>query len=136
MHVRRADYVKIIAKDYPPELFNGSPVNSAIASVLAARRRAIFLVLTDDEAWCRANMQLSARVRLVSTARPELAFAVMRSCNHSIVTIGSFGLWAGILNGGHMVRLLPRRDNNARLIAEHTQNTGEQLPNVDFIFYP
>lgn len=34
---------------------------------------------------------------------PELDMAVLASCNHSIITLGSFGFWTGFLTGGEVV---------------------------------
>ncbi len=72
---------------------------------------ALFLLICDDDMWCEENIHLGPNVYLAIAARPELAFAIMVQANASITTHGSFGVWAGILSKGPMVRLLPKMEN-------------------------
>ena len=135
--MRRTDYLNTVQGWWNFTTFNGSHVNSLIEHKKLKYPNALYLVVSDDEKWCNSNLNFTTaeNMVLVRVSRPELAFAIMRQCNHSVVTYGSFGLWAGILGGGHMTRLLPKIENKT-VIQTVMQNTEENLPNVDFYYYP
>jgi hypothetical protein len=134
-HVRRQDYTGVIASDYKPGVFNGSHIQTLITRELTKRPNSTCLILSDDDEWCKKNLELGPRVILAKATHPEVAFALMVQCDFSISTYGSFGLWGGLLNGGKMVRLLPRLENNTEL-AGHFEGQEDILPNIEIVYYP
>jgi hypothetical protein len=91
--------------------------------------------VSDDEKWCKENLELGPRVILTQINQPEVAFALMVQCDFSITTYGVFGFWGGLLNGGKIVRLLPRFENNS-LLAQHIVGQYDNLNNVEIVYYP
>jgi len=65
----------------------------------------LFVLATDDSDWCEKNFPYSADTPLVQTGKgPDiLDLAILSACNHSILTVGTFGWWAGWLAGGKTV---------------------------------
>lgn len=60
----------------------------------------IFVVASDDLAWCKENMKGDDLVFVNSGNSREMDVAVMSQCNHMLMTVGSFGWWtAWMING-------------------------------------
>jgi len=71
------------------------------------RERLLYILATDDEKWCRDNFpyKSSGKSPVVHTALgPDVQdLAVLAACNHTIITVGSFGWWAAWLSNGMTV---------------------------------
>jgi galactoside 2-L-fucosyltransferase 1/2 len=69
-----------------------------------AHDKLLFVMATDDKEWCRNYFpyQSLGKFPLVHTVRDAdaLDMAILGSCNHTIITVGSFGWWAAWLAGG------------------------------------
>ncbi|XP_076467513.1 galactoside alpha-(1,2)-fucosyltransferase 2-like [Babylonia areolata] len=62
----------------------------------------IFLVVTDEPRWTRNNLNASDYI-LVDQAAAEVHMALLASCDHVIITVGTYGWWGGYLSGGEVV---------------------------------
>ena len=62
----------------------------------------IFLVVSDDTRWSKANIK-GEDVRFVSSGDPGGDIAILAHCNHTVVSSGTFGWWGGYLSGGTVV---------------------------------
>uniref|UniRef100_A0A8C9MBZ8 L-Fucosyltransferase n=1 Tax=Panthera tigris altaica TaxID=74533 RepID=A0A8C9MBZ8_PANTA len=75
-----------------------------------ARHRApVFVVTSNGMAWCRENIDAS-RGDVVFAGNglqgsPAKDFALLTQCNHSVITVGTFGIWAAYLAGGDTIYL-------------------------------
>lgn len=59
----------------------------------------LFVVSTDDPSWAKKVLPTGVSV-FVSSALPELDMAVLSRCNHTLMTVGTFGWWvAWLVNG-------------------------------------
>ena len=73
--------------------------------------RVQFIVASDDLPWVRENVRApsgvkSDRVNVTYTAAthsPGQDLAILASCDHVIMSIGSYGWWAGWLSGGTVI---------------------------------
>lgn len=63
-------------------------------------KQTIFVVCSDSIDWCRDALQNRTDVVFVATGQPELDMAILSLCDHSIITVGSFGWWAAWLANG------------------------------------
>ena len=71
-----------------------------------ASSKLMFVLCTDDRLWCNKNFPISdVAAPLVQPARfaDTTDLAILTACNHTIMTIGSFGWWAAWLAGGTTV---------------------------------
>lgn len=83
--------------------------------------RVVFVVCSDDMVWSTSNIHSGlSNVAVVfsqfSALSPEFDLALLAHCNHTIMTVGSFGWWAAWLAGGETVyfRDFPRLGSSLR----------------------
>jgi len=83
--------------------------------------RVVFVVCSDDMAWSTSNVRSGLPNAAVvfsqfSSLSPEFDLALLAHCNHTIMTVGSFGWWAAWLAGGETVyfRDFPRLGSSLR----------------------
>lgn len=62
----------------------------------------VFVVAGNNLQWCRENI-LGDDVIILPPQPPEVHFAVLSSCDHGIVSVGTYGWWAAWLTGGHII---------------------------------
>ncbi|MGH0174339.1 UNVERIFIED_CONTAM: hypothetical protein FKN15_067788 [Acipenser sinensis] len=69
----------------------------------------VFVVTSNGMEWCKENIEASKGDVYFSgdgnESNPAKDFAILAHCNHTIMTIGTFGYWAGYLVGGETVYL-------------------------------
>ncbi|XP_048224909.1 galactoside alpha-(1,2)-fucosyltransferase 2-like [Perognathus longimembris pacificus] len=109
VHVRRGDYVH-----YMPYLWKGvvadpNYLRQAMDWFQARYDFPVFVVTSDDMAWCRENINASfGDVVFAGHGKEHLPtqdFALLTQCNHTIMTIGTFGIWVAYLAGGETIYL-------------------------------
>ncbi|XP_043483033.1 galactoside alpha-(1,2)-fucosyltransferase 2-like [Leptopilina heterotoma] len=106
VHVRRTDYV-----EYLWQKFNVRPAPvryylNAMDYFLNKFKNAIFLVASDNIAWCKYNLKSDHRITFISDSNgkgPGKDLAVLSACNHSIIDYGTYGSFAAILAAGETV---------------------------------
>lgn len=76
---------------------------------LARHEAPIFVVTSNGMGWCRENMNISQGDVIFAgeglEGSPGKAFALLAQCNHTIMTVGTFGFWTAYLTGGNTVYL-------------------------------
>ncbi|BFZ21025.1 hypothetical protein BsWGS_24064 [Bradybaena similaris] len=104
VHVRRGDFLskKYQGKGY--EVADKSYFMKAFSLMKSKfpERNITFLVASDDLPWCRKNL-LGNDVVVMPKASPYVHLAVLASCDHMIITGGTFGWWAGWLANGYVI---------------------------------
>jgi len=65
----------------------------------------IYIICSDDIRWFRGNVKPTTRFPVVYSmyqinSSPAFDLAILAACNHTIITVGSYGWWAGYLAGG------------------------------------
>ncbi|XP_063425400.1 galactoside alpha-(1,2)-fucosyltransferase 1-like [Mytilus trossulus] len=124
VHIRRGDKVKNndgfnIAT---PEFLNRS-VNY-YAKMYAT---VLFLVISDGMDWSKKNMPTHVPVEFISLGKREFDMATVVACDHTIMTIGTFGWWIGYLTGGKVVYVKDAAKKGSRF---------ERILNFEDHFYP
>uniref|UniRef100_A0A8C9PC32 L-Fucosyltransferase n=1 Tax=Spermophilus dauricus TaxID=99837 RepID=A0A8C9PC32_SPEDA len=109
VHVRRGDYVRVMPQVWKGVLADRGYLQQALDWFRARYRSPVFVVTSDDMAWCRQSID-SSRGDVVFAGNglqgsPAKDFALLTQCNHSIITVGTFGIWAAYLTGGDTVYL-------------------------------
>ncbi|XP_045712364.1 LOW QUALITY PROTEIN: galactoside alpha-(1,2)-fucosyltransferase 2 [Phyllostomus hastatus] len=109
VHVRRGDYVHVMPQVWKGVVADRRYLEQALDWFRARYRAPIFVVTSDGMAWCRQNIDSSlGDVAFAGSGRqgsPGKDFALLMQCNHTIMTIGTFGVWAAYLAGGDVVYL-------------------------------
>ncbi|XP_048731279.1 galactoside alpha-(1,2)-fucosyltransferase 2-like isoform X2 [Ostrea edulis] len=101
VHVRRGDmknnqnFVKygytIASLDY---------INKAMNTFRKDFKNLLFVVGSDDLKWCKENLKEDDTVFIPPGSSPEMDVAILTNCNHTVVTVGSYGWWtAWLING-------------------------------------
>ncbi|XP_005095554.1 galactoside alpha-(1,2)-fucosyltransferase 1 isoform X2 [Aplysia californica] len=102
VHVRRGD--KLTRKELT--LGEVIPTRSYFRKAMDWMRdkhgHVVFLVATDDTVWTKANV-LGSDVVLLPLASADVHMAALSKCNHVIMSVGTFGWWAGYFSDGDVI---------------------------------
>ncbi len=104
LHVRRRDTLGASAKASGYTSAPLSYINKALDYFRNKYTDAVFLVVSDDPTWSR--QQLSTRhadVFLANGGTSAIDLCTLAHCNHTIITVGSFGWWGAWLANGDVV---------------------------------
>ena len=65
----------------------------------------VFMVASDDQKWVKANVTGNDVYYTGDTGSKsrEDEFAIALACNHTIMSVGTFGWWMGFLTGGEVI---------------------------------
>ncbi|KAJ6654407.1 hypothetical protein lerEdw1_007000 [Lerista edwardsae] len=109
VHVRRGDYVRVMPRIWKGVVADRGYLEKAMNYFREKYHNAIFVVTSNGMEWCKQNINDSmGDVYFAGDGRessPGRDFALLAHCNHTIMTIGTFGIWAGYLAGGETVYL-------------------------------
>uniref|UniRef100_A0A8D0GEM6 L-Fucosyltransferase n=1 Tax=Sphenodon punctatus TaxID=8508 RepID=A0A8D0GEM6_SPHPU len=109
VHVRRGDYVWVMPNTWKGVVADKGYLEKAMRYFREKYRDPIFVVTSNGMSWCKENIDASkGDVFFAGDGRessPGRDFALLAHCNHTIMTIGTFGIWAGYLAGGETVYL-------------------------------
>ncbi|XP_043292305.1 galactoside 2-alpha-L-fucosyltransferase SEC1 isoform X1 [Cervus canadensis] len=109
VHVRRGDYVHVMPNVWKGVVADRRYLEQALDWFRARHRSPLFVITSDDMAWCRRNINSSHQdVVFAGNGRqgsPARDFALLTQCNHTVITVGTFGIWAAYLTGGNTVYL-------------------------------
>lgn len=112
VHLRRTDMMAHMGQDYGVDYLYKS---FKYAIDRFHDRCLLFVVCSDDKKWSRDHLPAIMSNVTVETrgCRPQITFsdshdaaqdlAILASCNHSIITMGTFGWWAAYLGGGDVI---------------------------------
>ncbi|XP_048224908.1 galactoside alpha-(1,2)-fucosyltransferase 2-like [Perognathus longimembris pacificus] len=109
VHVRRGDYVRVMPKVWKGVVADRGYLQQALDWFRARYGSLVFVVTSDDMAWCRENVEATGGDLVFAgnglQGSPGKDFALLTQCNHTIITVGTFGFWAAYLTGGDTVYL-------------------------------
>ncbi|KAI0224444.1 Galactoside 2-alpha-L-fucosyltransferase 1, partial [Lamellibrachia satsuma] len=96
VHIRRTDLVRRRIKEGRS---NSIPGKAYFSHAIAffnrfLNNKTMFVVCSDDVDWSKENF-VTERPTVFSVGRnADIDFAILSRCNHSIITIGTFGQWS------------------------------------------
>ncbi|XP_064345546.1 galactoside 2-alpha-L-fucosyltransferase SEC1 isoform X1 [Camelus dromedarius] len=109
VHVRRGDYVHVMPRVWKGVLADRGYLQQALDWFRTRYRSPVFVITSDDMAWCRQNINGSLRDVVFAgngqQGSPARDFALLIQCNHTVITVGTFGIWAAYLTGGNTIYL-------------------------------
>nr|XP_008522064.1 PREDICTED: galactoside 2-alpha-L-fucosyltransferase 1 isoform X2 [Equus przewalskii] len=109
VHVRRGDYLQVMPQLWKGVVGDRAYLQQAMDWFRARHEAPIFVVTSNGMDWCRQNIDTSRGDVIFAgnglEASPGKDFALLTQCNHTIMTIGTFGFWAAYLAGGDTVYL-------------------------------
>ncbi|ERE69697.1 galactoside 2-alpha-L-fucosyltransferase 3-like protein [Cricetulus griseus] len=109
VHVRRGDYVHVMPNVWKGVVADRGYLEQALDMFRARYRSPVFVVTSNGMAWCKENINAS-RGDVVFAGNgiqgsPARDMSLLLQCNHTIITVGTFGIWAAYLTGGDTVYL-------------------------------
>ncbi|XP_056398503.1 galactoside alpha-(1,2)-fucosyltransferase 2-like [Hyla sarda] len=109
VHVRRGDYEQLFVKQKRGVLADKNYLQKATDYFRNKYQNPIFVVTSNGMKWCKDNINNSlGDVYFAGDGNegsPARDFAILAHCNHTIMTFGSFGIWAAYLAGGEAMHL-------------------------------
>ncbi|XP_030053705.1 galactoside 2-alpha-L-fucosyltransferase 2-like [Microcaecilia unicolor] len=109
VHVRRGDYVHVMPNTWKGVVADKAYLEKAMDYFRNKYQEPIFVVTSNGIQWCKENIDASRGDVYFSgdgvESSPGKDFALLAHCNHIIMTVGTFGYWAGYLAGGETIYL-------------------------------
>ncbi|XP_069803680.1 galactoside alpha-(1,2)-fucosyltransferase 2-like [Dendropsophus ebraccatus] len=109
VHVRRGDYVHLFVKLKRGVLADKNYLQKATDYFRNKYQNPIFVVTSNGMDWCKENINNSlGDVYFAGDGKegsPARDFALLAHCNHTIMSFGSFGIYAAYLAGGETIHL-------------------------------
>uniref|UniRef100_A0A8C5MIZ3 L-Fucosyltransferase n=1 Tax=Leptobrachium leishanense TaxID=445787 RepID=A0A8C5MIZ3_9ANUR len=109
IHVRRGDYVHVMPNTWKGVIADKGYLEKAMNYFRNKYENPLFVVTSNGMDWCKENMNNSLEdIHFAGDGKegsPGRDFALLSHCNHTIMSIGTFGIWVGYLVGGETVYL-------------------------------
>ncbi|KAM5132359.1 galactoside alpha-(1,2)-fucosyltransferase 2-like [Mantella aurantiaca] len=109
IHVRRGDYLRVMPNSWKGVVADKGYLQKATDYFRNKYENPIFIVTSNGMDWCKENINNSlGDVHFAGDGQegsPGRDFALLSHCNHTIMTIGTFGIWVGYLVGGETIYL-------------------------------
>ncbi|XP_063291855.1 galactoside alpha-(1,2)-fucosyltransferase 2-like isoform X2 [Pelobates fuscus] len=109
VHVRRGDYVYVMPNTWKGVIADKGYLQKAMDYFRNKYENPLFVVTSNGMDWCKENINNSlGDVHFAGDGKegsPGRDFALLAHCNHTIMTIGTFGIWVGYLVGGETIYL-------------------------------
>ncbi|CAH2318888.1 galactoside 2-alpha-L-fucosyltransferase 2-like [Pelobates cultripes] len=109
VHVRRGDYVYVMPNTWKGVIADKGYLQKAMDYFRNKYENPLFVVTSNGMDWCKKNINNSlGDVHFAGDGKegsPGRDFALLAHCNHTIMTIGTFGIWVGYLVGGETIYL-------------------------------
>ena len=124
VHVRRGDFLRVykIGYTFVPKSY----IERAMGVFYRRYSKVQFIFVSDDMKWCSRNF-INQNDTYFSPFRDNvLDLALLASCDHVIITSGSYGWWGAWLAGGITVYFLGFPDPGSWLDTQY--NTADYYP--------
>lgn len=123
VHVRRGDFLKYSEFGY--RTGDMSYFQKAMAQF--DMKNVVFLILSDDIYWCKANFPSHLHKEFVETNNAIIDLGIMTQCDHVIYDTGTYGWWGAWLAGGKVIYMKQFATKGSKLEKE-IQNVDHFLP--------
>ena len=99
IHVRRTDHITGRRKRIGYHAPTAGYFRRSMSYFTNCWERVLFVVLSDDQAWCRRHINATDIVYSVGHS-PIVDMAIASLCDHAIITVGTYGWWAAWFANG------------------------------------
>ena len=102
VHIRRTDRVTMYVNDGHEHMI---PDRAYFSHAVAFFNRlfdnkTMYVVCSDDLKWSKMNFEAKRPTVFSVGHSADVDFAILSRCNHSLLSIGSFGIWSAYMAGG------------------------------------
>lgn len=99
IHVRRGDLLEPKRQAYGYTVADADYIERAMAYFTNIYPKILFVVCSEDIPWCQENIK-GTNVVFSYSGIAMVDMAILSLCDHTIMTVGSFGWWAAWLANG------------------------------------
>ncbi|XP_041374267.1 galactoside 2-alpha-L-fucosyltransferase SEC1-like [Gigantopelta aegis] len=128
VHIRQGDMKRPNSLRFGYILVPKEYITKAMQYFTNKFSKVIFLICSDSMDWVKSHFNSSNIFYSVGNS-PEVDMCLLSSCNHSIMTVGTFGWWASFLADGETVYYKHTAREGSRLRKEYSANYSDY-------FYP
>ena len=125
IHVRRTDQIRHNRFWFSAEPVTAAYYRRAMEHFGLLFPNIVFVLASDDMDWCEKNIRSvdeSMPVAFVEGKGRDFDFAVLSNCNHSIVSVGTFGYFSAYFAGGIVIA--------PKVISEDPQHIDFQVSQI------
>ena len=118
IHVRRGDFLKPDFEKFGYTVADKQYIRHAMNYMenLLPDSKLVYIVCGSDVEWNKANIVSdTAYIHYQEDNSSEVDLAVLTKCDHMIMTVGTFGWWAGFLGRGQVIYYKNFPRNNSLL---------------------
>ena len=104
IHVRRGDLLEAYNIERGYTVATSDYIDVAISFFESMYPEVLFIVCTDDLAWSKANVRRQVAPVVYAEDHYDVEdLAILSLCNHTVVSVGTFGWWAAWLSPGKVL---------------------------------
>eukprot|EP01067_Filipodium_phascolosomae_P002727 Filipodium_phascolosomae@DN2478_c0_g1_i1.p1 len=104
MHIRRGDMASTYNRNFGYTLADEAYLKRAMRYFRRRYKRIYFVVCSDDIPWSINALRSMHNVVFSIKSTPEVDLAILANCDHTILTVGTFGWWAAWLANADWIR--------------------------------
>ena len=132
VHIRRGDTLDNYNVDKGYTVADAAYMHRAVDYYDVTYRHVIYVVCTDDEEWAKENTKTLSKTSLVVLSplhalNPAYDLCLLAMCNHTVMTVGTFGWWGAWLAAGDVVYYKNYPEPSSTL-ARHFKRSDYYLP--------
>ncbi|XP_050701761.1 uncharacterized protein LOC126988037 isoform X18 [Eriocheir sinensis] len=102
-HIRWAEYTQMIKTYYKCSVPGPAYYESALNYYRDKLQNPVFVVASDSPTYARQHLGGNKDVEFSDMKTAAEDMALLGSCSHSVMTVGSYGFWASFFAGGEVV---------------------------------
>ncbi|XP_068201237.1 galactoside alpha-(1,2)-fucosyltransferase 2-like isoform X2 [Palaemon carinicauda] len=102
VHVRRSDYISYLKQTTGGKVLGAEYFQRAFQFFREKYRNVVFLVASDDRRWCNRMLLNNETRDVIITPKASATddLALLSYSSHFVMSVGTYGFWAGVLSGG------------------------------------
>jgi galactoside 2-L-fucosyltransferase 1/2 len=100
VHIRRGDHINLKYLNFPPDQYFKNAINFY---KFKYGNKIQFIIVSNDFKWCQSQKYFKNTHIITEKHPPELDLAILSSCNHVIMSIGTFSWWGGFMSKGDVI---------------------------------
>lgn len=131
VHIRRGDYLQSHNVKYGYEVVTKAYIDNAFQYFRNKFKECLFLVFTgpgnEDIQWRNENINGNDVVHMPANTR-DVDMCALSMCNHTLITVGSFGWWAAWLSKGTTVYFKNVAKENSSLRNDFSKDMSDFFP--------
>jgi galactoside 2-L-fucosyltransferase 1/2 len=103
IHIRKTDMARDSAFRDPPIRYYQDAMNYFRSKYETRHQMVTFVLASDNIAWCQRQKIFQNVTVIPTNIDAFVSMAILRYCDHMILSLGTFGWWAAYLGGGDAV---------------------------------